>query len=391
MRVQENDRVDEKRVRSRLRVEQGDVFDAEKLHGDLAYVYGFGDFQSVTYRLLPDDTDYRLELLCQEKPWGPSYVHFGLRLESDVSGNTSWSGLLNLNRLSVNDLGGEWEIDLEFGTDRKILLEWYQPLDYSGHYFVSPRISYGNELQGVYDEGDRTANYELEQFDVGLDLGVQYGAHAELRVGPYWRGVEGTVETGSADIPSTRDGLGGFRAQFIIDRLDDAVFSTKGYYIALRGEVAPEWMGSEETLGRGAIAVSHFTTVGKHTGNIQLSGGSGFGHDLPEHAEYASGREFVLAGMGEGQLRGDSFAVASLGYRDQLGKLAPSLGEGVHVGIKVDAGAVWEEGDEVSARDLSLGSGIGLGADTILGPVFISYGNAESGHSLLTFSLGSVF
>ncbi len=389
--IEENVFVDERRIRARLSAEQGEIFDSAELETDLAYLYGFGDFQSVNYQITPEGEEHKLTVFCKEKPWGPRFIRFGLRLESDVSGNTSWSGLLNFSRRSANRLGGEIDVDIEFGTDRGVMLEWYQPLDFDGHTFVAPRLDYRNELQGLYEDGDRIADYEVETFEAGLDLGWQFGAHAELRIGPFWHGIDAEIETGDSDLPTASDGVGGVRCQFIIDRLDKVVFSRDGYLLAILGSVSPEGMGADEQFERASLGFRSFASHGDHTLITRLSGGTSFGGDLPEYAEYELGGVRSLGGLAEGQLRGDYFALASLGYRCRLGKLAPSLGEGVYLTARLDAGNTWDEGEDIEAEDLLFGGIVGLGTETVLGPISLAYGHAEGGQSRFYFSLGSIF
>ena len=389
--VEGNRRVDERRIRARLRMTSGDVFDSDETEKDLASIYGFGDFETVMYQLDGDGEDYLLRVLCHEKPWGPQYARFGLRLESDMSGNTSWDGLLNWSLLSMNRLGGELELDAKFGTDRGLLLEWYQPLDYRGFAFLAPRIEYRNEVRGEFEGDDRVADYEVETIEAGLDLGLQFGAHAELRLGSLWYGVDASVETGDSALPTVSDSSGGFRCQFVVDRLDDAVFARSGYFLSLNGDVALEGMGGDESFERLAGVGRFYGSRGEHTVTVRVSGSTGFNNDLPEYAEFLLGGAFSLAGLADGQLRGDRVALGSLGYRYRVGKLSPSLGGGVYVIARLDAGNAWEEEEDINMDDAILGAGLGFGADTLVGPVYVGYGLAEGGFSRVYMSVGSLF
>jgi NTE family protein len=56
----------------------------------------------------------------------------------------------------------------------------------------------------------------------------------------------------------------------------------------------------------------------------------------------------------------------------------------------VEIGNVWQARDEISL-DNSIGSGsIWVGADTVVGPVYLGYGRAEGGVNSVYFYLGRV-
>ena len=62
------------------------------------------------------------------------------------------------------------------------------------------------------------------------------------------------------------------------------------------------------------------------------------------------------------------------GYHFRLANLPSGLGQGVYLGADVDAANVWDTTSEVSASDLLYGVTLLLGADTLVGPVFLGYG-----------------
>ncbi len=389
--VQGNQLVDERRIRARIQIQPGDTFAWDTLESDLAAVYGFGDFQAVTYRLIPRGEQHELAVSCQEKPWGPNYLRFGLRLESDLSGNSSWHSLLNVSRLSINRLGGELALDLEIGTDRGLFVEWYQPLDYEGFTFLAPRFEYRNEEHGEYRGNERIADYAVESIEVGLDAGLQFGSHAELRLGPRWYNIDASVDTGATDLPEINDDVGGFRGQVILDRLDDVVFARNGHYLAVIGDFVPGSLGANDPFEQLTLDGRWYGSIDDHTAIALASGSTGFNNDLPDYAEFQMGGAFSLTGLADGQMRGDHSALGSLGYRYRLGMLPPSLGEGIYVLTRIEAGLVWDKGENLDPRDARIGTAIALGADTALGPAFLGYGIADGGASRAYISLGTLF
>ena len=389
--VEGNSVVDTRRIMSKIGTEPGDELDTRVLNRDIGYIYGFGDFQSVSYQLKPDNGDYQLRLLCKEKAWGPGYLRFGLRLNSDLSGDATWKALINYTRLSINELGGEVSIDIEGGTDRAMGIEWYQPMDYSGLTFIAPRLRLSNDLQGLYEDENRIAEYEVERLEAGLDLGVQLGTYAEFRIGPVWQSVAAQAEIGSADLPKVDDEFGGWRSSVILDRLDKVVFVREGYYLSVRGMMATRDLGAEESFETLSLAYRFYASHANHTAIVMARAGTSLGDELPQHSKFLLGGFSSLMGLAEGQLRGDHYGTVSLGYRYRLAKMPPSLGEGVYATIRIDGGNAWQEGEDIEASDALYGGGIVLGAETAMGPIYLGYGYAEGGNSRFYFSVGSLF
>ncbi len=63
----------------------------------------------------------------------------------------------------------------------------------------------------------------------------------------------------------------------------------------------------------------------------------------------------------------------------------------VYLNVAVQAANVWDTRDAMSLNNLRNGAGIGLHADTIIGPVRLDYGVGEQHRSLVYFSAGFDF
>ncbi len=96
-------------------------------------------------------------------------------------------------------------------------------------------------------------------------------------------------------------------------------------------------------------------------------------------------------GLAEGQLRAQKFVVASLAYRYRLMQLPPTIGRAVYSIIRFDTGDVWSDPDNPDESDWRYGAGVGLGADTAIGPLYFGYGVADQGANRFYLSLGTMF
>jgi NTE family protein len=362
-----------------------------EIERDASRIYGIGEFESVTYELLPRDDGYNLRLYAKEKDWGPGYLRTGLRLEADGDNNAIWSLLFNLTRRQLNGLGGELNLDFFIGTDRGAAVEWFQPLLPDITLFAAPIVQAQSALLGFYEEGIRVAEYVREDVGGGLDLGSQFFNWGEFRAGLYYGDTRLDRETGDADLPSVEDQVAAWTSRLVIDRFDDAVFPTLGYLFDVRGFFADENVGSDLSYSRVAAKGSAVKTLSGHTVVLGGAAGTSLGTEVPIYDQFMLGGFATIPGVAIGELRGPYFGHGFLTYRYQISQLSPSLGDGLYAIVKGAMGNVWEEEDDWGSGDWVSGVAVGLGADTLFGPVVVGVGLAESRSLTYYLSLGSMF
>ncbi len=392
VRVAGNDRVDERLIRGRIRTRPGDSVDLETIHRDIARIHGMGDLQNVGYRLQRGERDggQILTFNVHEKPWGPAYLHFGLRLQSDFDKTATWDVLANYSRRQWNSLGGELNIDLRGGRTQAASGEFFQPTDYDGRFFIAPGVGYESKLQDLYENGEKTAEYQKDTGHGEFAGGVLFGNYAELRLGARYATVNARTRTGAEDLPDVGEDVAGLTCRLTIDRLDKVAFSRRGYLLRIRGFVADDVLGTDAEYEWMDAVWRGFHSVGDHTFSLKVAGGTSFGSELPDYDKFLVGGG-AIGGLEVEELRGNYFGVAQLGYRYRLGNMPPALGQGIYALARFDAGNAWEDGDDIAENDLVFGSVLGLGADSRFGPVFIGAGIAEGGEKNFRFSVGTIF
>jgi NTE family protein len=385
-----NDRVAGKAIEGRIRSKTGVPFDEKAMQLDLMRIYGIGEFEQVLFQLEQKTNDTAvLNYSMLEKAWGPLYLALGLHLRSDFENDTSWGVLLNLTRRSINRLGAEWRNELKIGNSQGALSEFYQPLDYGGVMFVAPEVSYLSEPQDVYDNHDHIAEYNVKNLMAKFDFGLQLRRYAELRVGPAVGNYDGDVEIGLAGLPEFDDDYVAMQGSLIIDRKDRTYFPREGYYFSTYGLFPREQWGGDVSFDRLSVDFSVTESFSDHTLEARLNYGSDLGGGLPVYAQFPLGGLQSFSGLSKYQFRGSTLGVFSLGYRYRLIELPSQLGRGVYTITRYDTGNAWD--GNVDLNDIRHGFGIGIGADTIIGPCYLVYGVANGGYQSVYFSLGGAF
>jgi len=388
--VSGHQRVDERLIRGRIFIQPGEELDERRLRLDLMRVYGIGEFERVLFRLdRAGDGTGELHYDVREKAWGPLYLAFGLRLQSDFEKDADWTILVNVTRRSLNALGAEWRNELEAGSVQGFVSEFYQPLDPGGIVFIAPTIEYRSVIEKVYSADRHIADYDVRRLEGRLDIGIQLRHYAELRAGPVWGGGKAYIETGTSDLPRFDETYAGWSTSLILDRQDRTVFAREGYYLEARGLFAREAMGGDRDFDRVKGVWRHQQSIGNHTFTAGFQGGTGLGRRLPGYSQFTLGGPFGFSGLAEGQFRGSYLGVASLGYRYRLLTLPYQFGRGIYAITRLDCGNVWAY--RVDVDDVRYGATVGIGADTVIGPIYLTYGAASGGHGRFYFSLGTVF
>lgn len=389
--VRGNLRVDERIIRNRITTQPGDAVDYGQIRMEAGQIHGFGDFVSVLHLLHPAEDGQDLEYLVHEKPWGPTYLRFGLRLETDFDNNAYWNVLLNISRRRLNALGGEASLDLQVGRESGAYADFYQPLDFSETFFISPSVWADSRRTDIYDGKDRVAQYNVDSMTGALDVGLSFREYGEARVGYDIGVVEAGVDSGEPDLPSAKDTQGALHGRLVLDRLDDAFFPSTGYRLYVVGRVADEALGSEVSFQKLEGIYSLYHGMDRHTTWLRVRGGTGFSSELPPYAALEAGGMEDFGGFAPGQLRGAYIGIAALGYRFRISRLPPGLGDGIYLALRAEAGNAWPESDVIGTDDLRYGGTAALAADTLIGPFYLGYGYANGGYSRAFMALGTRF
>ena len=389
IRFEGNQRVDDRIIEHKLRVEAGGALDLEILSADVGRIYGLGDFELVDFSLEQDDGESTVVIRAREKPWGPNYLHFGLFLESDLESESSFALLFNLTLTRLNARGAEWRNDLKVGQDRLISSELYQPLDFRGGWFVAPSLEWRRETRNFFFAGQDVAELDVRRATATVDFGYQFGRFGEVRLGLERGAATVDVLTGSAPpevlaaVAIDDIDYGGVVFEATYDRLDSSGIPRRGAFGRLRAFLSMEDLGADDDYDKWEAIAARFITRGRHTFLGSLQGGWSPGGELPIYDQLTLGGFNSLSGFQQDQLRGQYSGVARIGYYYRL------FGS-FYAGGWLETGNVWQSSDDVG-EDLIETSTIFLGAETLAGPLYLAYGIAEDGDDRFYLSVGKSF
>ncbi len=98
-----------------------------------------------------------------------------------------------------------------------------------------------------------------------------------------------------------------------------------------------------------------------------------------------------LSGYKWGDLFGQYILLGSLIAYWKVGELMPGLGESLNAGFSLETGLVEQSSDALRFDNLIYAGSLFVGADTLLGPLYLAIGQAEEGNTSLYIYLGQSF
>lgn len=384
------ERVDERVVRARIRLKEGDPLDYIVLHDDLDRIFGLGDFEWVDYDTDASEGGSELTIVLKEKFWGPNYVHSGIEIGIDSDENSAINPLINYTRTRLNRLGGEWRTDLAFGELQALSTEFYQPLRFDGRLFLAPSFNAERIFRKFVVLNQEQVEFESNEYFGKLDLGVNFGTYGEARAGLLRGQTHLTLDSATAPVDERID-LGGLTFGVLIDRLDSLTFPRKGILGAASAYLSRPGYGARDEYDLLGVSFVWAASRRNHTFLYWMEGGTSFDDTAPPYASFSIGGFFSLSGYDRGELSGPHFGIIRPIYFYKVGNLPSLVGKGIYVGGWLEAGNAWHTRDEISADNLRYAATVTVGAETVLGPVYLSLGVAEDNRRRLYLSIGRKF
>ena len=375
-------------LRPLVQSKPGEPLTEEGIGADLRRIYGRGDFEGVDYRIQQEPGNRVLVIQPREKSSGPDYLRFGVGLASDFRGENPFNALVSYRKTWLNRLGGEWLNELQVGQNSHIFTEFYQPVEESGRFFVTPYAKVGQKQQSVFLGADKIAEYDTREGRAGLDGGAVLGTWGELRVGPVWQRVEAKIDTGSPVLPNARETTAGMRVRLFADQLDSAFYPRSGHRIAASAYAADEGLGSDRNYQRLEGQLAGVKSWEEHTFSFTASGGTDLNSDMPAYEAFKLGGPLRLSGYRIGEFSGRDMAFGRLMYYKRAVHLPDLLGSGVYVGASLEAGQMSKQYIGTPSTGTIFSGSAFLGAATFLGPLYFGLGAGEAGRWNLYLLLG---
>jgi NTE family protein len=288
----------------------------------------------------------------------------------------------------VNKWAGDWTSLLQLGDEPRFLSYFHQPLGVDLKYFVQPSIDLKKTNWGVYNDGDKIAEYRLVENEFEVLMGKEFGTRAALGMG--LSRIDGKTElmTGDPTLPEEQFDDGGIIVKFRYDTVDDIDFPSRGSEIRASYYQAHESLGADEDYKQWRLRFDGFRSFGKHTVGLGMRVGGTEDGTASLSRRFFLGGFLNISGLKPNERFGEYMGVvAAVYYRkfDRI-KFLPT-----YIGGTAEYGGAWDDTDDISSENSLFSSSLFLGLDSPLGPILLGLAYTDEGDDLVFLKIGRFF
>jgi NTE family protein len=386
----------------------GKPLDPDALARRMTTLYGEGSLDTLDYQVIQENNHYGLSLDARGNSIGPNYVRFGLSLQEDFQGNSTYDAAMRFVMSEITRSGGEFVWDLQIGQTSLIATEVFIPLSEFSGWFIDPhgRIAAANiPWFGIQTNNstkvDQTeiAQYRLHTYEYGVDFGKQFGNWGEIRAGIQREEGHSRLEIGDPRDPTLQNqpnqdfGVRDYFVRFSYDRLDDVNFPHSGQQAKLQWDANRNVTGVDQVTNQVTFSYVGALSFGRNTAVLSSNAGVTLEPNVTDvRLLYPLGGFLNLSGLRANSLMGPDFAIArALLYR-QIGRGGPGYFDvPTYIGVSFETGNVWQSRGAMSFGGARKDGSIFLGMDTFLGPVYLATGFDQHGDEAFYLFLGRTF
>ena len=389
---------DEQRMEATLGRHVGRPLDIPGLELDLTELSGLDRYETVGWRLVSGEAgEVGLLIRARQKPNAPPFLMLGATLENTTSDSFGVSLSARYLNFDLPFDGAELRIDGTVGSDPFIGMEWYQPLGRTPLFFAP----YGGVAKRTYnfvEDESVVARYDQVFLKAGVNVGVNLGAFSDIRLGAYIGRLDADVEVGDPGLPSLKGKETAADLTWRYNGQDSPAIPSRGMAMSARMLYIFDGPVIDPPLAtaRSSVNLAQFQTIGTsfHTvgsdNRVFAAWGLGTSFDKSPLAvnQFLLGQPFRLGAYDLGELKGDHYYVGTFGYLHQLGRLPDFLGGPVFAGGWLENGDAFDDWNKATFRTQA---GVGLMADTLIGPVMLGGTVGFDGRWATYIAIGRLF
>ncbi|MDF2487744.1 MAG: rane protein [Pseudomonas sp.] len=391
IRVENDSKVSDEVIRYYIRQPVGEPLELDRLQTDMGTLYGLDYFDRVQYRVVHKGDDHTLVINARGKRGGTDYLRLGLNLSDDMRGDSAFNLGASYRVNGINQLGAEWLTRAQIGDQQELYSEFYQPLDTGSRYFIAPYLDLGSQNIEATLDNDPIAEYRLERYGFGLNLGRQIGTYGEVRLGIGKAWGEANVRIGDQDLPKVSFNEGFYDLKYSFDTLDNVYFPHSGEDISLTLRQYDEALDSDLDYRQWEFNLDKAISHGADTWVL----GGRYGRTLDEApvvtSSFVVGGARQLSGFRQDSVSGQNISLLRMVYYRRLTPRAYlPLDFPLYLGGSLERGRAWNNDNEFDSGYINAAS-IFLGIETPLGPLNFSYGANSENQKALYLNLGHTF
>lgn len=376
------------RLQRRLRRVLDSDLNLPDLERRLNYIAGDGLFDRLGYEGYVQNGLPGLRVPAHEKTYGPPFLDLAVDVAGSGVGAFNFTAGARVTFMDIARRGGEWRNQLTVGSGNLAASEFYQPLGTS-HFFVAPFAFASKTARNGFEQDRRVGIFDDARAGGGFDVGFSSGRRSELRFGYQIFHGSITPTIGASTLPSVSGTTGQLRLRYVYDGQDSPSVPSSGERLVATATRTLQTPGSPAAFNQLQLDSLTFVPLSrKNSLFFDASGGTTFHDNAGPFQLFSLGGPFRLGAYSTDEFLGNHFAYTSLGFRRELYRLPPLVGNKVYWGSWLEAGTVFNDPDHFAVKS-SLN--LGLIAETFVGPIALSGAVSPTGKTKINFSIGRLF
>lgn len=358
---------------------------------DVQRLYALDYFESLDVDMAPSaQGGVDITLRIREKP--VNKVRLGLRFDLE----DSFTGLTDIVMDNITGRGIKAFLNTRYGNYTDLALGYRSPVFLHSYFVHTVQAYYRRRNYFIYDGNQHKIN-ELDISRTGVDVafGYQWFRFGDTYI--RYRYESDTVTETLGLAPSRGvDRIGSWAFLSSVDTRDSHTFPRTGVLFKGSYENASESAGSSSEFAKTTFFGQAVVPVAeRHAVIFEASAGFGSGA-IPYQEKYGiGGADYLIStpllGYQRREFVGNNELGFSLAYQWKLAEYQLNVVKGIYLRITGQAANVWDSRDAMAVKDLRGGAGIGLHADTIVGPFRLDVGIGEDDREAIYFSGGFDF
>ncbi|MES2868097.1 MAG: patatin-like phospholipase family protein [Pseudomonadota bacterium] len=391
IKIENDSKIGDSVIRYYIRQPVGEPLDLVRLKRDMGTLYGLDYFEQVQYRVAHKGKERTLIISARGKRSGTDYLRLGLNLSDDMRGDSAFNLGASYRVNGINTLGAEWLTRVQIGDQQELYSEFYQPMDAGSRYFVAPYITAQSQNVDITLDQNPIAEYRLERYGFGLNIGRQIGTSGEIRLGVGEAWGKADVRIGDQDLPKANFSEAFYDLKYSFDTLDNVYFPHTGEDISLSVRQFEPGLGSDDRYRQWEFNLDKALSLGPNTWIL----GGRYGRTL-DKAEIVTS-SFLLGGARQlSGFRQDSISAQNISlmravyYRRLTPRSYLPFDFPLYAGTSLERGRAWNNDNAFDSGYINAAS-IFIGFDTPLGPLNFSYGVNDEDQKAVYLNLGQTF
>ena len=384
------------RIEELLRARLDKPLDIDALERYLETLTGLDRYETVGWQLLEVDGRVGLRVDARPKDHAPPFLMLGINLQNTTRDDFGLQLAARYLTFDAVGSGSELRLDAAIGEQPHIGAELYRPIR-SSPLFVTLAAGARQRILNFVSDDVVVARYSEVRSSVGVDVGANLGRDEDVRVGIDYGRLNTNLEAGSPDLPELHGPDTRLRLAWRHDGQDSPVVPSRGVlsigsiHHILRSPAPPPGFSTERTndgITQAEIRGSIFWSP-RQQHRAFLSGGAGTTWGRPLASEqFMLGTPLRLGAYDLGEIRGDNYAVLTLGYLRRVARLPDFLGGPIYMGGWVENGSAF---DDIARMQIKTNVSAGAIGDTLIGPMLVGGSFAFNGAWRYYIAIGRLF